>query len=110
MTTRLLRDFVPFVSNSTSVVEYRHDLPEDMLLAPGAYGIGYTVSNVAGRWHYGPPQGIRSGYRTGALRSGGRMPADPGVVALAAHAPHFVLRSTLGVRMRPFNDEVNSVW
>lgn len=110
LTTRLVRDFVPFVTDSTSVVEYRHDLPEDVLLTPGAYAIGYTVSHVDGRWHYGAPQGIRSGYRTGGLRADRKMPLDAAVVRVAAHAPHFVLRSTLGVRMRPFNDEVNSVW
>lgn len=106
----LLERFTPFRTSTTGVEQYRHDLQRDMLLKPGFYAIGYSVSDVEGMWFYGPTLGVACGYRCHHATEATGAPQNLEARALAAPLPHFVLRSNAGIRMRPYNDEVNSVW
>lgn len=105
----LLEAFTPFVTSATVPEQYRHDLREDLFLRPGFYAIGYTVSDADGLWYYGPNPTLTCGYKC-HHRTSTSAPPSLEARAASAIAPHFVLRSALGIRMRPYNDEVNSSW
>lgn len=105
----LLESFNPFITSATTPEQYRHDLRKDLRLRPGFYAIGFSVSDADGMWYYGPSIGVACGYRCHHAATTGT-PQNLEARALAANIPHFVLRSSLGIRMRPYNDEVNSVW
>lgn len=105
----LLEPFTAFSTSATIPEPYRHDLRKDLLLVPGFYGIGYTVSDADGMWFYGPSIGVACGYRC-LQRVSATPPLSLEARAYAAPTLHFVLRSALGIRMRPYNEEVNSVW
>lgn len=103
----LLEVFDPFRTDSTSVVPYRCDMKRgSVLLLPGNYALGYTVSSTVGRWHYGPPITVRSAYRSDHDTDARKVTAR----GVAVPAPFFVLRSDRGVRMHPYRDEVQSGW
>jgi len=103
----LVEVFDPMSTDSTAAVPYRCDMKRGSILLPaGNYALAYTVSATVGRWHYGPSVGIRSAYRTEHDTAAQQIAAR----GVAAPAPFFVLRSDRGVRMHPFDDEVQSGW